>query len=37
MKNNDNLIITNETTLEAVFDFINLLQIKGTVFYKRWC
>lgn len=34
MKDNDNLIITNETALKAVFDFINLLQIKGTVFIK---
>lgn len=34
MKDNDNLIITNETALEAVFDFINLLQIKGIVFIK---
>lgn len=34
MKDNDNLIITNKIASKAVFDFINLLQIKGIVFIK---
>ena len=34
MKNNDNLIITNETTLEVVYNFIDLLQTKNIVFIK---
>ena len=34
MKNNDNLIITNETALEAVDNFIDLLQTKNVVYIK---
>ena len=34
MKNNKDLIITNETALEVVFNFINLLQTKGIIYIK---
>lgn len=34
MKDNDNLIITNETALKAVYNFIDLLQTKSVIYIK---
>lgn len=34
MKDNDNLIINSEETLDVVYSFINLLQTKNIVYIK---